>query len=84
MKKEAKYWLIFGFVIFLIEYPVLSMYRRSFVIKTYFDLFKMVLDSFPRFHLARRISIELVVLNGMHWERARRAGREKRGATAHF
>ena len=72
------------FVIFWIEYPILSMYRRSFVIKTYFDLFKMVLDSFPKFHLTRRISIELVVLNGMHWERVGHARREKRGAIAHF
>ena len=53
------------------------MYRRSFVIKTYFDLFNMVLDSFPRFQSACRISIEFVVLNGMYWERAGSAGREE-------
>ena len=66
MKKNTIYWLISSFVIFWIKYPVLSMYRRSFVINTYFDLFKMVLDCFLRFHLACRISIELVMLNGMH------------------
>ena len=46
------------------------MYRRSFVIKTYFDLFNMVLDSSPRIHTVCRISIELEILKGMHWERA--------------
>ena len=53
------------------------MYRRSFVIKTYFDLFNMVLDSFPRFQFACRISIELVVLNGMYLERAGSVGKEE-------
>ena len=38
----------------------------------------MVLDSFPRFQSTCRISIELVVLNGMYWERAGSAGREEK------
>ena len=53
------------------------MYRRSFVIKTYFALFNMVLDSFPRFQFACRISIELVVFNEMYWETAGSAGKEE-------
>ena len=90
VKKKARYWLISGFVIFWIEYPVLYMNRRSFVIKTYFDLFNMVLDSFPKFHTACRISIKLVGLNKMHWKRVGSARREEErwgggwGGTAHF
>ena len=60
------------------------MYRRSFVIKTYVDFINIVSDSFPRFYTACRISIELVILKGMHWERAGRVGRENKGDTAHF
>ena len=36
------------------------------MIRTYFDLFYIVSESFPRFYTACRISIEVVVLNGMH------------------
>ena len=63
------------------------MYRRSFVIKTYLYLFNMVLDSSPIIHTACRISIELVVLKGMHWERAGRvgsAGKEEEGGYCPF
>ena len=62
MRNKARYWLIPGFVIFWIEYLVLYMYRRSFVIKTYFDLFSIFSDGFPRFNIAFGISIELVSL----------------------
>ena len=51
MRKKAESWLISGSVIFLIEYLILYMYRKSFVIKTYFDLFNIVLESFPRFYI---------------------------------
>ena len=44
----------------------------------------MVLDSFPRFYTKCRISIELVVWKGIHWERVGHARREKNGATAYF
>ena len=87
VKKKVKYWLIFGYVIFWIEYPVLYMYRRSFVIKTYLYLFNMVLDSSPIIHTTCRIGIELVVLKGMHWERAGivgSAGREEEGGYCPF
>ena len=36
VKKRSDYDLFSGFVTFWIEYPVLYMYMRSFVIKTYF------------------------------------------------
>ena len=42
---------------------------RIFVIKTYFDLFNIVLESFPIFYTACVICIEAVVFNKMHWER---------------
>ena len=52
----------------------------SFVIKkkkTYFDLFNIVLECFPRFYTACIICIEEVVLNKMHWERVGGAGNAK-------
>ena len=51
---------------------------RSFVIKTYFDLFNIVFESFPRFYTACIICIEAVVLNKMHWERVGGAGNVKK------
>ena len=53
------------------------MQMRSFVIKTYFDLFNIVLESFPRFYTTYIICIEVVVLNKMHWERVGGAGNAK-------
>ena len=50
---------------------------RSFVIKTYFDLFNIMLESFPRFYTAFIICIEAVVMNKMHWERVGGTGNAK-------
>ena len=41
VKKRPNYGLFYGFVTFWIEYLVLYMYMRSFVIKTYFWTFSV-------------------------------------------
>ena len=51
---------------------------RIFVIKTYFDLFNIVLESFPIFYTACIICIKAVILNKMHCERVGGAGNAKK------
>ena len=51
---------------------------RIFVIKTYFDLFNIVLESFPIFYTACIICIKAIILNKMHCERVGGAGNAKK------
>ena len=61
--KQARFWLCYVIRKILDSLSSFIYVMRSFVITTYFDLFNIVLESFPKFYTACIICIEEVVLN---------------------
>ena len=60
---------------------------RSFVIKTYFDLFNIVLESFPRYYTVFIKCIEAEVLNSSNLgclERKKKVGRAKKAQRGYY
>ena len=61
--KKAKFWLCYVIHKILDSLSSFVYVNEKFVIKTYFYLFHIVLESFPRFYTACITCIEAVVLN---------------------